>query len=63
MQGRKYLNYDLAAVRESVTTQKGCKRVFVAIQDSEAFDSALLADLIQVFRYVMPRLTTSRTQS
>ena len=51
LQGRKYLNYDMAAVREFVATQKGCERVFVAIQDSEAFDSALLADLIQVFRY------------
>lgn len=54
LQGRRYLDYDLAAVRESISVQKDCKRVYVAIQDSEAFDSTLLAALISVFRYPGP---------
>lgn len=53
-QGRRYLDYDLAAVREYISAQKGCERVFVAIQDSEAFDSTLLASLVNVLRYLMP---------
>lgn len=54
LQGRRYLDYDLAAVWEYISAQKGCERVFVAIQDSEAFDSTLLASLINVLRYFVP---------
>ncbi|KAK3693833.1 origin recognition complex subunit 3 N-terminus-domain-containing protein [Podospora appendiculata] len=46
--GRKYLNYDLEALHVFLTAQDS-RRVIVAFEDSEAFDSGLLADLIALF--------------
>jgi len=46
--GRKYLDYDLEALNVSLQMQPS-RRVVVAFQDSEAFDNALLTDLIQLF--------------
>jgi origin recognition complex subunit 3 len=54
-QGRKYLNYDLEGLFAFVTAQ-GCERVFVAFEDSEGFDSALLSDLIVLFHSWLPRI-------
>lgn len=53
--GRRYLDYDLEALNKFLKTQD-CERVYVAFQDSEAFDSSLLSDLIGLFRYVCPIL-------
>ena len=50
-QGRKLLNYDLEILHGLVKTH-GTKKVIVAFQDSEAFDSVLLAELITLFRYL-----------
>ncbi len=49
-QGRKYLDYDLEALYSSIKTRTAC-RVMLAVEDSEAFDSGLLSDLISLFRY------------
>jgi origin recognition complex subunit 3 len=49
-QGRKLLNYDLEILNGYVKAH-GTKKVIVAFQDSEAFDSVLLAELIILFRY------------
>lgn len=54
-QDRKYLNYDLEGLYAFVQTQ-ACDHVFVAFQDSEAFDSALLSDLIVLFHSWLPRI-------
>ncbi|KAF8856979.1 hypothetical protein BDZ45DRAFT_691317 [Acephala macrosclerotiorum] len=43
--GRKLLNYDLEILYGFVRAQ-GCQAVVVAFQDSEAFDTSLIADLI-----------------
>ncbi|KAL1870431.1 Origin recognition complex subunit 3 [Diaporthe australafricana] len=48
MDGRKYLDYDLEALHAHVE-QHGAKQVIVAFQDSEAFDTGLLSDLITLF--------------
>ncbi|SPO00853.1 related to origin recognition complex subunit 3 [Cephalotrichum gorgonifer] len=49
----KYLNYDLAAVHEFLMAERkagmACSHVFIAFQDSEAFASELLSELIQYF--------------
>ncbi|KAJ4295694.1 Origin recognition complex subunit 3 [Collariella sp. IMI 366227] len=49
--GRKYLDYDLEALHVFLTQQKEKqpRRVVVAFQDSEAFESGLLTDLIVLF--------------
>ncbi|GAB1311293.1 Origin recognition complex subunit 3 [Madurella fahalii] len=48
--GRKYLDYDLEALHVFLNQQQQqSRRVVVAFQDSEAFDSGLLADLITLF--------------
>ncbi|KAK3311265.1 origin recognition complex subunit 3 N-terminus-domain-containing protein [Chaetomium strumarium] len=56
--GRKYLNYDLEALHAFLQQQQQqqqhrhrqhSRRVVVAFQDSEAFESALLTDLITLF--------------
>lgn len=49
-QGRRYLDYDLEALHQYVKTYH-CPQVFVAFQDSEGFDSGLLSDIIELFRY------------
>lgn len=56
-QRRKFLNYDLEILYSYVKTQ-GSKKAIVAFQDSEAFDPALLGDLIALFKYI---LSTPRT--
>ncbi|KAK0628422.1 origin recognition complex subunit 3 N-terminus-domain-containing protein [Bombardia bombarda] len=47
--GRKYLDYDLEALYIFLKAAGDSRRVIVAFQDSEAFDSALLTDLIALF--------------
>ncbi|KAK4250441.1 origin recognition complex subunit 3 N-terminus-domain-containing protein [Corynascus novoguineensis] len=50
--GRKYLDYDIEALHVFLTQQpqqQQSRRVVVAFQDSEAFDSSLLTDLISLF--------------
>lgn len=49
-QGRKYLDYDLEALHAHVR-QHEAEQVVVAFQDSEAFDTSLLSDLITLFKY------------
>lgn len=56
VQGRKYLDYDLEALHVFLNQQhqhqhqqQSC-RVVVAFQDSEAFDSGLLTDLLTLFQ-------------
>jgi origin recognition complex subunit 3 len=51
VQGRKYLDYDLEALHVFLSQQQS-RRVVVAFQDSEAFESGLLTDLIALFQYV-----------
>ncbi|KAK0733876.1 origin recognition complex subunit 3 N-terminus-domain-containing protein [Lasiosphaeria miniovina] len=46
--GRKYLNYDLETLHVALDVNES-PRVIVAFQDSEAFDSGLLTDLIALF--------------
>ncbi|CZS94593.1 hypothetical protein WAI453_013319 [Rhynchosporium graminicola] len=46
--GRKLLNYDLEILHEHVESH-GSQAVVIAFQDSEAFDSNLMADLISLF--------------
>lgn len=48
-QGRKYLDYDLEALYAHIKSHES-KQVTVAFQDSEAFDTDLLSDLITLFR-------------
>ena len=48
-QSRKLLNYDLQILHDYVA-QQGSTKVVVAFQDSEAFDSSLLAELVALFR-------------
>ncbi|KAH6854476.1 origin recognition complex subunit 3 N-terminus-domain-containing protein [Chaetomium sp. MPI-CAGE-AT-0009] len=48
--GRKYLDYDLESLHVFLNQQQQqSRRVVVAFQDSEAFDSGLLTDLITLF--------------
>ena len=54
-QGRKYLDYDLEALYAHFKPYES-KQVIVAFQDSEAFDTGLLSDLITLFRYEQYRL-------
>jgi origin recognition complex subunit 3 len=44
------LDYDLEALHVFLRHQHSPRRVIVALQDSEAFDSGLLADLITLFQ-------------
>ncbi|KAL2134751.1 hypothetical protein VTI74DRAFT_10907 [Chaetomium olivicolor] len=46
--GRKYLDYDLEALHVFLKQQQA-RRVVVAFQDSEAFESGLFTDLITLF--------------
>lgn len=47
--GRKYLDYDLEALHAHVKHHEA-EQVIVAFQDSEAFDTGLLSDLITLFK-------------
>ena len=49
LQSRRLLNYDLQILHDYVVQQESTK-VVVAFQDSEAFDSSLLAELVALFR-------------
>ncbi len=49
-QGRKLLNYDLEILHGFVKARRS-QAVVIAFQDSEAFDTSLVADLIGLFRY------------
>ncbi|WYZ34771.1 hypothetical protein EsH8_I_001047 [Colletotrichum jinshuiense] len=53
--GRKFLNYDLEGLYAFSTAQQ-CDHIFVAFQDSEGFDSALLSDLITLFSSWRPKI-------
>ena len=53
--GPKLLNYDLQLLYEWCQDQQP-KHVVVTFQDSEAFDGPLLADTIQLMRYVLSLL-------
>ncbi|KAM3089249.1 Origin recognition complex subunit 3 [Clarireedia jacksonii] len=53
--GRKLLNYDLEVAHGYVKAY-GCKRVVVSFQDSEAFDSGLLAEVISLFSSWLDRI-------
>lgn len=54
VRGRKYLDYDLEALhvflKQGQQQQQRGRRVVVAFQDSEAFDSALLTELVTLFQ-------------
>lgn len=54
MKGRKYLDYDLESLHVFLNQQQQARRVVVAFQDSEAFESGLLTDLITLFQYGSP---------
>lgn len=58
-QGRKYLNYDLEALHAYLKTNPR-RHIVIAFQDSEAFESGLLSDLISLFRSVSSLLCLSR---
>jgi origin recognition complex subunit 3 len=50
-EGRRYLDYDLEALHAYLKERRsgeGTGRVLVAVQDTEAFDLALLSDLVQL---------------
>ncbi|KAI5866835.1 origin recognition complex subunit 3 N-terminus-domain-containing protein [Durotheca rogersii] len=54
-EGRKYLGYDLEALHVHLKSNP-CWRVVVVFQDSEAFDSGLLSDLISLFSSWLNRI-------
>ncbi|KAL1890407.1 Origin recognition complex subunit 3 [Sporothrix stenoceras] len=53
--GNKYLAYDLEAVAAAITNQS-TSRIVVAFEDSEAFDAALLADLLSFLHSWLDRI-------
>ncbi|TVY35860.1 Origin recognition complex subunit [Lachnellula subtilissima] len=53
--GRKLLNYDLD-ILQSYVKKHGSQRVVVAFQDSEAFDTNLVVDLVILFSSWMDRI-------
>lgn len=55
---RRYLDYDLEALHSFTKTEK-CQHVFIAVQDSEGFDSALLSDLVQLLNSWRPQVPFS----
>lgn len=48
-QGAKLLNYDLQILQNWCAVHGG-KKVIIAVQDTEAFDSVILSDLVRLFR-------------
>ena len=57
-QGRKLLNYDLEILHGYVKA-RGSQATVIAFQDSEAFDSGLLSELVHLFRYIGSHLRYS----
>ncbi|KAI1416026.1 origin recognition complex subunit 3 N-terminus-domain-containing protein [Hypoxylon sp. FL1857] len=53
--GRKYLNYDLEALYAHLKSNPR-RHIIIAFQDSEAFDSGLLSDLISLFNSWLDRI-------
>ncbi|KAI1455725.1 origin recognition complex subunit 3 N-terminus-domain-containing protein [Annulohypoxylon moriforme] len=53
--GRKYLNYDLEALYAHLRSNTR-RHIVVAFQDSEAFESGLLSDLISLFSSWLDRI-------
>ncbi|KAL7629340.1 Origin recognition complex subunit 3 [Parahypoxylon ruwenzoriense] len=53
--GRKYLSYDLEALHAHLKSNPR-RHVVIAFQDSEAFDSGLLSDLISLFSSWLNRI-------
>ncbi|KAK7989171.1 hypothetical protein PG989_009486 [Apiospora arundinis] len=53
--GKRYLNYDLEALRSHLTRHPS-PHVIVAFQDSEAFETGLLTDLILLFSSWLDRI-------
>ncbi|OTB18397.1 hypothetical protein K445DRAFT_315203 [Daldinia sp. EC12] len=53
--GRKYLNYDLEALYAHLKTSPR-RHIVIAFQDSEAFESGLLSDLISLFTSWLDRI-------
>ncbi|KAI1501765.1 origin recognition complex subunit 3 N-terminus-domain-containing protein [Biscogniauxia marginata] len=53
--GRKFLNYDLEALHAHLKSMPR-RHVIVAFQDSEAFESGLLSDLISLFSSWLDRI-------
>ncbi|KAI1176736.1 origin recognition complex subunit 3 N-terminus-domain-containing protein [Nemania sp. FL0916] len=54
--GRKFLNYDLEALYTYLKTSPRHGLVVIAFQDSEAFDSGLLSDLISLLSSWLDRI-------
>ncbi|KAI0447920.1 origin recognition complex subunit 3 N-terminus-domain-containing protein [Xylaria telfairii] len=54
--GRKFLNYDLEALYTHLKLTPRRDLVVIAFQDSEAFDSGLLSDLISLLRSWLDRI-------
>ncbi|KAI0200079.1 origin recognition complex subunit 3 N-terminus-domain-containing protein [Astrocystis sublimbata] len=54
--GRKFLNYDLEALHAHLKLSPQRKLVVIAFQDSEAFDSGLLSDLISLLSSWLDRI-------
>ncbi|KAI2638157.1 origin recognition complex subunit 3 N-terminus-domain-containing protein [Xylaria nigripes] len=54
--GRKFLNYDLEALHNHLRLSPRRGLVVIAFQDSEAFDSGLLSDLISLLSSWLDRL-------
>ncbi|KAK4201293.1 putative origin recognition complex subunit 3 [Triangularia verruculosa] len=58
--GRKFLDYDLEALRVALEGKgKGGRRVIVAFQDSEAFDTGLVGELVGLFHSWQDRIQFS----
>ncbi|KAI1143434.1 origin recognition complex subunit 3 N-terminus-domain-containing protein [Hypoxylon sp. FL0543] len=53
--GRKYLNYDLEALYAYLKSNPR-RHIIIAFQDSEAFESGLLSDLISLFNSWLDRI-------
>ncbi|KAI1779985.1 origin recognition complex subunit 3 N-terminus-domain-containing protein [Hypoxylon cercidicola] len=53
--GRKYLNYDLEALHAHLKSNPR-RHIIIAFQDSEAFESGLLSDLISLFSSWLNRI-------
>jgi origin recognition complex subunit 3 len=53
--GAKLLNYDLQILQNWCALHEG-QKVVVAIQDTEAFDSGILADLVELFSSYLDRI-------
>ncbi|KAI0842085.1 origin recognition complex subunit 3 N-terminus-domain-containing protein [Hypoxylon sp. FL0890] len=53
--GRKYLNYDLEALYAHLKSNPR-RHIVIAFQDSEAFESGLLSDLISLFNSWLDRI-------